>query len=192
MFIDYLTLVLLDLVAGLILVAWFLFKGIDEKDHRAYAAPFFGVGLIALVTGFHISLTWPMPGAYNIAFGDTTVLLGVTLLITAISLWKEWDLFPASIIAFFGGIDSVINGVRIFNLGYTQTPLLSGIGFVLAGLAGVLSAPYLLWLRKSKVARWIGIVVLVAAAVIWAITFTGAAWNHLVGFAKWVPATMAK
>ncbi len=79
MFIDYLTLVLINLVAGLFIVAAYLFKGMDQEDQRPWATAFLGVGLISFITGLHISFTWPLPGAYNIAFGDTTTLFGVAI-----------------------------------------------------------------------------------------------------------------
>jgi len=187
MFIDYLTLVMINLVAGLFIVAAYLFKGIDQEDQHAWAAPFFGVGLTSLLTGLHITFTWPLPSAYNIAFGDPTTLFGVVLLIAAIALWKGWSLTPASLFAFFAGISSFIFGLRIFNLQLTQSPLMSAAGFVLAGLAGILSAPFMLWWKGSKLMRYLGILLLLAAATIWFITFVGSAWGHMESFAGWAP-----
>lgn len=187
MFIDFLTLVLINLVAGLFIVAAYLFKGLDQEDQHAWAAPFFGVGLISLLTGLQISFTWPLPSAYNIAFGDTTTLFGAVLLIAAIALWKGWSLTPASILGFFAGIPPIIFGIRIYNLQITQSPLLASIGFVLAGLAGVLSAPFMLWWQKSKVIRVIAIILLLAAAGVWFVTYVGSAWDHMTSFASWAP-----
>ncbi len=42
---------MINLVAGTVLLAYYLWKGIDEKDQRPYAAAFFIVGLVGLVTG---------------------------------------------------------------------------------------------------------------------------------------------
>lgn len=190
MFIDYLTLVLINLVAGLFIVASYLFKGMDQEDQRPWAVPFLGVGLVSFITGLHISFTWPLPGAYNIAFGDTTTLFGVVFLIAALAFWKGWSLTPASIFAFFAGISSFIFGLRIFNLQLTQSPLVSMLGFVLAGLAGILSLPFMLWLKNNKTARTIGMLLLLVAAAIWFATYVGSAWDHMESFAKWVPITM--
>ncbi len=190
MFIDYLTLVLINLVAGLFIVAAYLFKGMDQEDQRPWATAFLGVGLISFITGLHISFTWPLPGAYNIAFGDTTTLFGVAFLIASLALWKGWSLTPASIFAFFAGISSFIFGLRIFNLQLTQSPLVSMLGFVLAGLAGILSLPFMLWLKNNKTARTIGMLLLLVAAGIWFATYVGSAWDHMESFAKWVPITM--
>ena len=54
MFIDFLTLVMINMVAGTVLLAYYLWKGIDEKDQRPYAAGFGGVGLVALVTSWQL------------------------------------------------------------------------------------------------------------------------------------------
>jgi len=59
MFIDYLTLIMINMVGGTIVLAYYLWRGIDEADQCPYAATFFGVGLLALITGLHLSFTWP-------------------------------------------------------------------------------------------------------------------------------------
>jgi uncharacterized membrane protein len=38
MFIDYLTLIMIKMVAGTVILAYYLCKGIEEKDQRPYAA----------------------------------------------------------------------------------------------------------------------------------------------------------
>jgi putative membrane protein len=191
MFIDYLTLVMINLVAGSVLLAYYLWKGIDEKDQRPYAAAFFVTGLVSLVTGFQLSFTWPLPGSFNVGYGDATTLFGVVFLGTAIALWQGWNLIPVSIYSFFAGVDAIIVGLRLYSLKLGQEPLVAAIGFVLAGLGGVCAFPFLQWFRDNKTVRWIAIAVLVVTAGIWAVTFYAALWGHMASFAKWVPATMA-
>lgn len=192
MFIDYLTLIMINMVAGTALLAYYLWKGMDEADQRPYAAAFFGVGLLSLITGLQLSFTWPLPGSYNVGYGDTTTLFGVVFLITAIALWQGWNLVPVSLYAFFAGIDAIIVGVRIFSLQLTKEPLLSAVGFVLAGLGGLGAAPFFLWFKGNKTVRMLGVLLLVATALLWAVTFYGSLWGHLDSFSKWVPATMGK
>ncbi len=192
MFIDYLTLIMINMVAGTALLAYYLWKGMDETDQRPYAAAFFGVGLLSLITGLQLSFTWPLPGSYNVGYGDTTTLFGVVFLITAIALWQGWNLVPVSLYAFFAGIDAIIVGVRIFSLQLTKEPLLSAVGFVLAGLGGLGAAPFFLWFKGNKTVRMLGVLLLVATALLWAVTFYGSLWGHLDSFSKWVPATMGK
>lgn len=190
MFIDFLTLVMINMVAGTTLLAWYLWKGMDETDQRPYAAAFFGVGLVSLITGLQLSFTWPLPGSYNVGYGDTTTLFGVVFLTTAIALWQGWNLLPVAIYAFFAGVDAIIVGFRIFSLQLTKEPLISAIGFVLAGLGGVFAAPYFLWFKTNRTVRMLGVLLLVVTAAIWAVTFYGSLWGHMESFSKWVPATM--
>ncbi len=191
MFIDFLTLVMINLVAGTVLLAYYLWKGIDEKDQRPYAAAFFVTGLVSLVTGLRLSFTWPLPGSFNVGYGDATTLFGVVFLATGIALSQGWSLVPVTIYAFFAGVDAVIVGFRILSLNLGQEPLVAAAGFVLAGLGGLASFPFFQWFRDNKVVRWIAILVLLATAAIWAVTFYSALWGHMASFAKWVPATMA-
>jgi putative membrane protein len=191
MFIDYLTVIMINLVAGSALLAYYLWRGIDEADQRPYAAAFFGVGLLSLVTGLHLSFNWPLPGSYNVGYGDATTLFGVVFLSTALALWNGWNLVPVSIYAFFAGIDAIIVGLRIFNLQLTKEPLISAVGFVLAGLGGVGAAPFFMFFRDNRTVRLLGVLLLLATAAIWAVTFYGSLWGHLASFSKWVPATMS-
>lgn len=190
MFIDYLTLIMINLVAGTALLAYYLWRGLDDADQRPYAAAFFGVGLVALITGLHLSFNWPLPGSYNIGYGETTTLFGVVFLTTALALWQGWNLIPVSIYAFFAGMDAIVLGVRIFSLQLTKEPLISAVGFILAGLGGVAAAPFFLFFRNNRTVRLIGILLLLATAAIWAVTFYGALWEHLANFKDWVPPTM--
>ena len=197
MFIDFLTLVMINLVAGTALLAYYLWRGIDEKDQRGYAAAFFGAGLISLVTGLQLSFTWPLPGSYNIGYGDATTLFGVVFLATSIALFFGSSLLPVSIYSFFAAIDALIVGVRIYTLNLTKEPLISAVGFILAGLSGLGVFPLLMWFRENKVVRWIGILLLVGTTVLWAVTFYGSLWGHMDSFSKWpgmlnVPPAVAK
>ncbi len=188
MFIDYITLMLINMVAGLFLLAYYLYKGLDNP-HQKQWIPGFGVtGAIALATGLHMVFTWPVVGSFNIAFGEPSVLFGILFIGTAIALAQGWELFTLAIYAFFAGLAAMVIGIRIINLGLTKQPLLSGIGFILTGLGGICAAPTLYF--KTKQIRLIGAGVLVAAALIWALTGYLAYWSHLESFGKWVPSPM--
>ncbi len=191
MFIDYLTLIMINLVAGTALLAYYIYFGVDAQDQRPYAAGFGIVGLLGLILGLALSLTWPLPGSYNVGYGEATTLFGAVFLGTGIALSQGWDLLPVAIYAFFAGVDAVIVGVRIISLNLTQEPLVSGVGFIVAGLGGVSSAPGLRLIKKNKILRLIGALLVLASAVIWAITFYAALWAHMADFSKWLPATMA-
>ncbi|HTX90688.1 MAG TPA: DUF981 domain-containing protein [Anaerolineales bacterium] len=192
MFIDYLTLIMINLVAGTALLAYYIAFGMDSKDQHSYASGFSIVGLLGLVLGLVLTFTWPLPGSYNIGYGEATTLFGAVFLGTGIALAMGWDLIPVAIYSFFAGVDAVIIGVRIISLNLTNEPLVSGVGFIIAGLGGVFAFPFLKWFRNNKVLRYIGAAVVVASAVIWAVTFYASLWAHMASFAKYLPPTMAK
>jgi putative membrane protein len=190
MFIDYLTLIMINLVAGTALLSYYLYKGMDAKDQRPYAAGFAAVGLLGVVLGLTLTFTWPLPGSYNIAFGETTTLFGVVFLTTALALSQGWDLLPVAIYAFFAGVDAVVVGIRLISLNLTKEPLFSGIGFILAGLGGVFAAPFLAFLKKYRAIRILAAIVVLITALVWAFTFYNSLWGHMASFSTWVPATM--
>jgi putative membrane protein len=186
MFIDYLTLMLINLAAGLALLAAYVYFGLDEPNQKRWIPGFGVVGGIALVTGLHMTLTWPIIGSFNIAFGETTVLFGILFAGTSLALAMGWELISLGIYGFFAGLVSLLIGFRIMNLGITQIPLLTGIGFILVGLGGIFSAPTL-YLKKNRLLRTIGGIVLIVAAFIFAYIGLTAYWAHLAGFSKWTP-----
>lgn len=189
MFIDYITLMLINMVAGLSLLAYYVYEGIDSPKQKQWIPGFGIVGAIALTTGLHMIFTWPISGSFNIAFGESSVLFGVLFVGAAIALAQGWELLTLAIYAFFAGVAAVVIGIRIMNLGLTKQPFLSGVGFILTGLAGICAAPTL-YLKTNRAWRLFGAGVLLAAALIWAITGYMAYWSHLESFQKWVPASM--
>lgn len=186
MFIDFLTLMLINMTAGLVLLAWYVYRGLDDPDQAKWAPAFAVPGLVALLCGLRMAWVWPLPGVYNAAFGDTSVLLGVLFAGAAWSIATKRDLMPLCVYAFFAGVAGVLVGVRIIDLHLTLQPILSGVGFILTGSAGVF-AGFTLWQRRSKLIRATGSVVLVVAAAIWALTGYLGYWGHLAMFDKWVP-----
>jgi putative membrane protein len=149
------------------------------------------VGLVALVGGFYMIFTWPLPGAYNSAFGETSVMLGVHCLGIALSLAKEWNPAPIAIYGILAGLAAMLLGVRIIDLGMTNLPLLSGVGFMLSG-GGAILASLAFCAPASKALRGLGAAAILLAALIWALTAFMAYWSHmgLDNFKNWKPATM--
>jgi putative membrane protein len=186
MFIDYVTLMLINLAAGLALLAGYVYFGLGSSNQRRWIPGFGVVGGIALVTGLHMTFTWPIIGSFNIAFGETTVLFGILFVGTSLTLAMGWELITLGVYGFFAGLVSLLIGFRIMNLGLTQTPLLTGIGFILAGLGGIFSIPTLS-LKENRLLRTIGGIVLIVAALIFAFIGLSAYWAHLADFSKWQP-----
>jgi putative membrane protein len=190
MFIDYITLMLVNMVAGLVLLADFVYRGLEGANPKRWLPGFGIVGAIALVTGLHMILTWPVPGSFNISFGETSVMFGALYVATAIAIAMSWDLLTIAIYGFFAGLAAMVVGLRIINLEQTRQPLLAGIGFVLTGLGGVLAAPTLIYFRQNQSWRTLGAGVLLVAALIWAIIGYVAYWGHLASFSDWQPPVM--
>lgn len=186
MFIDYITLMLINLAAGLVLLAGYVYFGLDSSNQRRWIPGFGVVGAISLVTGLHMTFTWPVPGSFNLAFGETTILFGILFIGTSLALAMGWELLTLSIYGFFAGLVSLLIGFRFINLGLTQSPLLSGIGFILVGLGGIFAAPTL-YLKKSRLLRSIGAIVLIVAAFIFAYIGLTSYWAHLAIFSTWQP-----
>lgn len=189
MFIDYLTIIMINLVAGTALLAYYLYKGFDAEDQRPFASGFGIVGLLGVILGLVLTFTWPLPGSYNIGYGEATTLFGGVFLATAFTLYHRWDLKPVALFAFFAGVYAVIVGIRIISLGLTQEPILSGVGFIMAGLGGVLAFPTF-GLLKNKTFRLLAVAVLAITALLWAVTFYTSLWQHLDAFKTWVPVLM--
>lgn len=189
MFIDYVPLLLINMTAGFFLLAWYVYKGIDDIDQKRWAPAFAIVGFIALICGMHMSWFWPLPGSYNVAFGEMSVFFGVLFLAAALAFANGWNLIPLAIYGLFAGLAAILIGIRIKNLHLTQEPVISSIGFILSGAAGIFAGP-VLYFRKNKALRIMSAIVLLAAAVIWARTGYTAYWNHLSSLSKWTPATM--
>jgi putative membrane protein len=178
MIIDYVTLMLINMTAGLVVLAFFVGFAVHKDDRRAWSSVFAIAGLIAAVCGFVMTFTWPLPYPYNIAFGELSVMFGLLYLAAALSLAKGWDLMPVGIYAVFAGAAAILVGVRIIILSLTNSPALSGTGFILTGSIGVL-VPLLLCLKKVKAIRLLGALLPLAAAFIWAWTGYLAYWLHL-------------
>ncbi|MEM1279413.1 MAG: DUF981 domain-containing protein [Cyanobacteria bacterium P01_H01_bin.152] len=189
MFINYITLMLTNLVAGLVLLAAYVYWGLDDDRPTRWIPGFGVVGAIALVTGLHMTFTWPVIGSYNIAYGEASVLYGILFAGAAVALAQRWELITLAIYGFFAGVYSLVLGVRIINLGLTLLPFVSGLGFILAGLGGVCASP-MLHFSKSKPFRLIGAILLVLAALIFAWINLFALWGHMADYGEWQPLPM--
>jgi putative membrane protein len=178
MFIDYVTLMLINMAAGLCVLAFFVATAVHKDDCRCWSPAFAITGLIASITGFAMTFTWPLPYPYNIAYGELSIMFGLLYLAAALSLAKSLNLMPISIYAVLAGAAAILVGLRFIDLGLSTAPIFSGIGFILTGSIGVLM-PLLLHLKKVKAIRLLGAILPLAAAFIWGCTGYIAYWHHL-------------
>jgi len=186
MFINNLTLMLINMVAGFVLLILYIGFGLGRGDQRRWVPGFAMTGLVALLTGLYTIWRWPLPGSYNIAFGEMTVLFGIIYLGAALALALGGNLLSVAVYATLAGLAAIVVGVRIINLGMTLQPVMAGVGFILAGASG----PLLLachYAPANRALRWIAVVALALAALIFALTGYMAYWGHLADYSGWPP-----
>ena len=188
MFTDYITLLLVNMAAGLFVLALYLFFGAGKEDCRPWAAPFAMAGLVAFVVGLHMTLTWPIPKLdkvdlrwANIAYGEMSVLLGVLFLGGALALGKGWSLAPLGAYALVASAAAVVVGARIFNAHLSAAPTLTAIGFLLTAGGGVLTTLALARFG-GLFSRVVAGLVLLATGAMWALVAGQAYWGHLASF----------
>ena len=191
MFIDFTGVMLVGIGAGFVILADYLFRSPEAESRAPWAAGFFAAGLLGLLTSLPMVLTWPLPGAYNIAFGEPALYLSIAFLGAGITLALRWEPLIPAIYGAFGGLIAIVVGLRIGNLGLTKEPVLTLVGYVAAGLGGVLTLPAIQY-RQVRAIALTGAACLVVAAVVFLFIGYEAYWGHLAAFAKWVPATRAK
>ena len=189
MFINYITLMLTNLIAGLVLLAGYVYWGLNDNRPSRWIPGFGVVGAISLTTGIHMTLTWPIIGSYNIAYGEASMLYGVLFIGVAISLSQRWELITLAVYGFFAGAYAFTLGLRIISLGLTLLPFISGMGFILSGLGGICASP-MLHFSKSKPFRLVGAVLLLAAALIFTWINVFAIWGHMADYSDWQPIPM--
>ena len=191
MFIDYLAVMLVNMGAGLALGAHYLYVKPDKQFRKSWAAGFFLVGLVGLVTSVPMVISWPLPGAYNVAYGEPALLLSALFIAAAVTLVFEWEPLIPAIYGFFAGIYALVIGIRILELGLSSKPFVAFVGFLLTGVGGMLVLPTLQW-RENRTLAVVTAIILGAAALLWLYVGYDAVWGHVLDFAKYVPAIMHK
>lgn len=176
--IDYVTLMLINMSAGFVILAIFILGPISKDENTGWSVGLLVPGLIAAITGFVMTFTWPLPSPYNIAFGEMSVLLGLIFIGASLCIAKKWDLMAVCIFAIFAGIAAIVVGARFIDLGLSRNPLLSGIGFIIPGICGICSG-LVIRFKKILLLRVAGAVLLFLSAGIWLFTGYMAYWGHL-------------
>ncbi len=188
MFIDYVALMVVALVIGLVTLAVYLALYF-EAESRKIAPGLILAGFILLATGLHLIFTWPLPASYNVSFGEPAVLFATLLVGAGAALMAGWDLLGFAVFAFPAGVVALVVGVRLIDLQQTNAPVLAGLGYILPGIVGLLSPP-IYFLRRSLPLRVAAAALLLIAAAVWAFIGYGAYWLHLQSFAEWKPFPM--
>jgi len=189
MFIDYITLLLVNAAAGLLLTAFYLVWGLDRPHQNHWAAGFAAVSVVALAAGLHMALTWPVPRLpeanlvwANVAFGELTVLAGALFLAMALATAKNWPLTGVAPLALVWGLTAMVIGAYMIRLNLSNAPLLTGSAIILAGAAAVGAAPLFARVRPPgsvPMIRGLLAVMLAVAAGIFLFIAAGAYLVHL-------------
>lgn len=145
------------------------------------------LGIYSLVTGIWATVTWPLPGSYNIVLMDAWPLFGIGLLTLGLSIRLNVNLRGALLGIAVLSFPILIYGLVILSNGMTKEPELAALMYITSSLAGLLS-PLLTF--GGTVSRTIGIVIvllLLIAAIISLVTGVGATFSHVQGWKSWTP-----
>lgn len=184
--IDYLALMLVTVGIGLALLAFYLYFQPDETRRQTWGGGFLTVGLVQFILALNIVEHWILPSSYNIAFGEPALIFGAIFALTGILLLMKQDILGPAIVGFFAGLVPIIVGIRMMNMGMTSEPTLSGTGYILAGLGGMVTLPAIGY-KNQRAITLIAALLLIVAAVIFCYMGYGAYWSHLASFAKYAP-----
>ncbi len=99
------------------------------------------LGSFIFIMGLFGEIAWPLPGSYNILFGDPFILLGVVILSIAVALGLKQKLQYVGVMAFFAGIIAVYYGYHAYMQGMTNEPLAMFGMYIAFGLTGVFTYP---------------------------------------------------
>jgi putative membrane protein len=189
MFVDYLAVMLLNLGAGLALLAHYLYVNPEKDSRRSWAAGFFAVGFLGLVSSLPMMIMWPLPSSFNVAYAGPMLYLSMVFLAGGLTLMLEWEPVIPAIYGFFGGIYAIVIGIRLLDLKLGAEPAVAFLGFVLTGIGGMLFLPAIYW-RKNRLLTIVTAIILGLAAIIWLFTAYDAVWAHILDFIKYLPPTM--
>lgn len=189
MFIDYLAVMLVNMGAGLAILSAYIYVRPARENRRSWAVGFFAVGLLGLLMSVPMVIMWPLPGGFNVAFGEPAIYLSVAFLAAAVTLALQWEPLIPAIYGVFGAIYAIVLGIRIDQLHLGSAPFAAMAGYVLTGLGGLLVLPSIQWRDKHALAI-ITAIILALAAILWLYIGYLAGWQHVLDFAKYLPPTM--
>ncbi len=182
-FIDSLSVMLLLLGFSTLIIAMFFFLSArGKKDMSVLIAPGFIFGLFDAVSGFLMSFSWPLPGAYNMLFGDPLLVLGLFLIAGAFMLYKKMDVRIISVFGVFLGVYLAISAAAIANFNLeTGVNFLPSFGlYVFSALSGIFSPLiYVKGNRKGKYAYYFVFALLIITTFIAFFLGYGSIYAHL-------------
>jgi putative membrane protein len=166
-------------------------KGIKDIEGvlRPGVYPLGILGGIITIMGIYGEMTWPLPGSYNILFYDPYLIIGLILLMMAVSIAMKQKLQFTGILALFSGLIAIYYGANAYMDKMTSSPIAMLGLYIAFGLTGVFTYPttliYDMLPGKDRVSKlwtvvlvifWIGLIV---SAVLAALTAIEAVPQHL-------------
>ncbi|MDE1823490.1 MAG: DUF981 family protein [Candidatus Micrarchaeota archaeon] len=153
---------------------------------KAHGLVLASLAVPSLVLALFTSAIWPLPGSYNIIYGDAFLLFSVVLLSAGLLLYYVPRQYPViSVPLLFAGLFSIIYGASVYANSLSSEPLLAGAFFALEGLAAASTAYAIM--RKNPMFTNIAIFLFVLATLAVAVIDVPAIFAHATSFAKWVP-----
>ncbi len=150
-FIDNLAFEMVTLVLAAATIAYTAFMGLVEyrrrgpdgvrSSLRGSAGPLGFVGGVALSIGLWNDLAWPLPGAYNILFGDIYMLFGIVLVAFVTTVLLNTKLQYFGMFSLVAGAATFEYGYQAYHLNMTKEPLEMFGLYGAFGLAAMLAFP---------------------------------------------------
>ena len=184
-FVDPLAVMLLAAGASAAIIALYFIMVVKQKKNiQGLAVPMLMLGIFNAVSGFIMSFGWPLPGAYNILFGDPILFLGIIMVSAAIMIFKNMDFKVLSVLGFLLGIYVLIEAFGIISIPGLETGLdkVLAVGFyVFAGLSALLSPMIYLnpKTQRGKYAYCLLAALLILTALAALVIGYGAVYSHL-------------
>lgn len=126
-------------------VAYISYRKNGTKDIEEVLKPgVFPLGLLGtfiFIMGLFGEMVWPLPGSYNILFGDPFILLGIVILSIAVALGLKQKLQYVGVMAFFSGLIAIYYGANAYLQGMTSEPLVMFGMYIAFGLTGIFTFP---------------------------------------------------
>lgn len=189
LFVDALTLQMaIVIIANAIAVSiLLLIKSSPNPDKlKAHGIVLTALAIPSLILALFTSVIWPLPGSYNIVFGDAFLLFSALLLASGLLFYLVPRQYHAiSVPLFFAGLMSILYGIAIYVNGMTSAPLVASAFFILEGLAALPIAYSVT--HKNAASTNLAILLIALATLAVAAIYVPAVFEHAVSFAKWVP-----
>ena len=182
-FVDSLAVMLLGVGISSVLIAIYMIMiAMGKKQIPQLAVPAIVLGIFDAVSGFYVSFAWPLPGAYNMLFGDPMLFLGLFMVMGGYMLYRNIDIKLLSIPGALFGIYVLIEAVAIVTLHLESgADLLPAFGlYGLAGISALLSPlVYSGTKGNGKYAYYLLALLLVLTAFMALLIGYGAIYSHL-------------